>query len=110
MFSLIVVDNAGERFSLGTILENLKDTKRRLIESRVEIDPAHYDAYLQKRELEHKKPSRQCFTNADTLYPGTWYLKSVDEMYRRVYERVESSKQFNLSRARESLMQQLADS
>lgn len=88
MFSLVVVDDTSDRFTLDKMLANLNKSKKRLVESRVEIEPQLYDKYLQAREKYHKNPSRECCPDPTTLYPGSWYLKSIDENYRRFYERV----------------------
>lgn len=91
MFSLIVVNDTNnssidKKFQLDTILNVLNNQKSKLIESRVEIEPDLYDAYLQEREVTHKKAPREAKFSIGSLYPGTWYLKSIDEAYRRTYD------------------------
>ena len=91
MFSLVVNDkNVNNRFSLENILGVLNAQKEKLSESRIEIEPDMYDAYLQQRELTHKQAPREAKFDQVTLYPGTWYFKSIDEKYRRVYDKKSS--------------------
>ena len=93
MFSLLVKDSSvHSRFNLETILTTLNEQKVRLAENRVEIEPDMYDAYLQQREHTHKQAPRDAKFGQATLYPGTWFLKSVDEKYRRVYDKKLSEK------------------
>lgn len=80
-----------ERFSLDNIIRLLGAQKHRLEHERIEIAPALYDKYLKERELTNKKVPRESKFSVDSLYPGTWYLKSIDEKYRRVYDRVSPS-------------------
>lgn len=88
MFSIYISGNSTHsRFSLEQIHANLCKQKTKLSEQRIEIEPVLYDKYLQKQELQHNQPSRQSTLNTLPLYPGTWYLKSIDDKYRRFYER-----------------------
>ena len=86
MFSLkIIGQNVNSRFCLEKLLRVLNAQKCKLTESRIEIEPDMYDAYLQQRELTHKQAPREAKFDQSSLYPGTWYFKSIDEKYRRVY-------------------------
>ena len=87
MFSLIVTETSNERFTLNRILNNLNEQKTRLLENRVEIEPHLYDAYLQQREVMHKKVPREAQFKQNTLYEGSWNLKNIDANYRRSYDR-----------------------
>jgi len=108
MFSVIVSENARNRFSLEKIHQNLGKQKLQLVENRVEIEPQLYDKYLYQRETWHKKAPRSTNLLPDSLFPGTWYFKSIDEKYRRSYERTElSSKAFNSRDVREYLINEL---
>jgi hydroxymethylglutaryl-CoA synthase len=111
MFSILVNNNKNnDRFSLGKILENLNNQKERMLKQRVEIEPSLYDVYLQNRELTNKQVPRESKSNPNALYPGTWYLKSVDSMYRRYYERrtIENHAEFDLETARKKLSEELS--
>jgi hypothetical protein len=108
MFSVIVSENATNRFSLEKIHQNLGKQKLQLAENRVEIEPQLYDKYLNQRETWHKKAPRSTSLLPGSLFPGTWYFKSIDEKYRRSYERTElSSKAFNGRDVREYLINEL---
>jgi hypothetical protein len=96
MFSMIITENNSQKFTLEKIHQNLNLQKTRLTDNRIEIDPILYDKYLNQREFIHKKAPRQSNLNPDSLYPGTWYLKSIDEKYRRVYEKTASSNSNNI--------------
>ena len=88
MFSLKVTSkNVNSRFSLENLLRILNDQKCKLTESRIEIEPDMYDAYLHQRELIHKQAPREAKFDQFSLYPGTWYFKSIDEKYRRAYDK-----------------------
>lgn len=111
MFSILVKDSdeTNQRFTLDNILNVLNERKSRLSNNRVEIEPDLYDLYLQQREIDNKKVPREAQFSPKTLYPGTWYLKSVDDKYRRVYDRVESNFEFNYEQARQTLYNQLSN-
>jgi hydroxymethylglutaryl-CoA synthase len=108
MYSLIVKENSNERFTLQQVLDVLGKRKESLEKNRIEIEPVLYDSYLKRRELIHKKPNRQTESTKDTLYPGTWYLKSIDSNYRRVYDRKCPSENFDSTQAKKVLSEQLS--
>lgn len=98
MFSLKVKHNEANkesRFTLEKILSVLSEQKVKLAESRCEIEPEAYDAYLHEREQTHKKAPRQAKFSEETLYPGTWYFTSIDDKYRRSYEYKKLTHQFD---------------
>lgn len=110
MFSLTILENANHRFTLEKIHQNLMKQKIKLTENRIEIDPVLYDKYLKQREISHKTVPRESNLNQTSLYPGTWYLKSIDDKYRRSYERVsvDEHDSFKASEARTYLIDELA--
>jgi hypothetical protein len=114
MFSILVndeirEDSISQRFTLNNILNTLNQQKKILTQNRIEIQPELYDSYLNVREISHKKPSREPVFSSNSLYPGTWYLKSIDENYRRYYERkTASNESFDLKSAHEMLNNQLS--
>lgn len=107
MFSLLICDNSSQRFSLSTIHQNLTRQKKNLTEHRVEVAPALYDRYLQQREILHKKAPRESCLNENSLFPGTWYFQSIDEKYRRNYERRSVSEPFNATTVQEYLVAEM---
>jgi hydroxymethylglutaryl-CoA synthase len=113
MFSILVnnegIENSKDhRFTLNNILNILNQQKTILTQNRIEIQPELYDSYLNVREVNHKKPSREPVFSFNSLYPGTWYLKSIDENYRRYYERKSTlNESFDIKIAHELLKNQL---
>jgi hydroxymethylglutaryl-CoA synthase len=98
MFSLKVKQNEankGARFTLEKILSVLNEQKVKLAETRCEIEPEAYDAYLHEREQTHKQAPKQAKFSQETLYPGTWYLTSIDDKYRRSYDYKKLTHQFD---------------
>lgn len=108
MFSLTVTDTSNERFTLNRILNNLNEQKTRLLENRVEIEPRLYDAYLQEREVMHKKAPRESKFEKNTLYEGTWHLKSIDANYRRIYGRTSDENCFDKEKVLTYLNEELS--
>ncbi len=128
MFSLIVNDAfSNKQFQLDKILANLNASKLALETNRVEIDPQLFDKYLHHRETYNKIGKFELTTLVtrvptvlptccrfqvprvptlpqDAIYPGTWYLTSVDENYRRTYARKSTSTVFDLNDASVSLV------
>jgi hypothetical protein len=90
MFSLLIksTEESKEKFTLTKLTDVLREQQLRLEKQRIEIEPTLYDKYLKEREVTNKKVPREAQFSACTLYPGTWYLKSIDDSYRRVYDRV----------------------
>lgn len=84
---MVIGQDKCERFTLSRILENLGEQKKNLLENRIEIEPALYDAYLNQREKTHKKPGRHTQFAQNLLFSGTWSLLHVDDKYRRTYDR-----------------------
>lgn len=108
MFSLIVTETSNERFTLNFILKNLSEQKTKLLENRVEIEPHLYDAYLQQREVMHKKVPREAQFKQNTLYEGTWNLKNIDANYRRFYERTSNKDCFDKEKVLTCLNEELS--
>lgn len=86
MYSLYFVNNANSEFNLDKLHSSLSDIPNRL-NSRKKIDPAEFTAILKLREEIHHKAPYVPKANIEDLFPGTWYLTSIDEMHRRQYER-----------------------
>lgn len=104
MFSLRVNANEPQRDSqLGLIVDTLRQHRDNLEHKRVQVEPDLYDRYLRERELTNKKVPRTAQFTTDCLRPGTWYLTTVDERYRRSYARVPPTGQFDVEKASASL-------
>jgi hydroxymethylglutaryl-CoA synthase len=106
MFSLTVNLSVTQnsQFKFYNLIDNLKQ-KRDQLETRVEIDPLHYDRYLQVRESNHKQAPFIPKFSQETLFPGTWYLTSIDEQYRRNYERKPKIDRFDTNLAKKTLIE-----
>ncbi|KAH9872043.1 3-hydroxy-3-methylglutaryl coenzyme A synthase, partial [Plenodomus biglobosus] len=61
------------------------DIQNRLDNRRV-VGPEVYDEMCNLREQAHLKKDYSPKGNADTLFPGTYYLTGIDGMFRRTYE------------------------
>ena len=108
MFSIIVTEDSSQRFTLEKIHHNLADKKQRLAEQRIEIEPALYDVYLKQREITHKKAPRKSHFSPSALYPGSWYLQSIDDKYRRFYARTDKQVTSNVSSIADYLNKELS--
>lgn len=60
------------------------DLQNRLDSRRV-VAPAAYDEMCNMRERAHLKKNYSPEGKADTLFPGTYYLNNIDDMFRRTY-------------------------
>ncbi|XP_022164022.1 hydroxymethylglutaryl-CoA synthase 2-like [Myzus persicae] len=83
MFSIRVVDN-----DLQSLIGNMKKGMDRL-EERKRLTPEQFTEVLDVRQKSLHQAPYTPVSNKDQLFPGTWYLSSIDEMHRRYYERKE---------------------
>lgn len=72
---------------LRTITDKLSHLKPQL-EQRQKVSPDDFTNLMAVREANNHKAPYAPSGRIDVLFPGTFYLESVDEMHRRVYERV----------------------
>jgi len=79
-FSLRVKEVAG----LDVLLESLADVRTRL-EARRKVDPADFSSVMQHREDTHHLAPFQPSGDPAKLTAGTWFVDSIDDMYRRTY-------------------------
>ncbi|KAE9985647.1 hypothetical protein BLS_006730 [Venturia inaequalis] len=77
MFSLVVKGSTKE-------ISQKLDVAARL-ESRRTVPPQTYDDMCNLREHAHLKKDYSPKGVTDTLFPGTYYLTKIDEMFRREY-------------------------
>lgn len=105
MFSLRVTSGScsSTEAKLDRIVATLRRHRDDLEQRRVQIEPDLYDIYLQEREASNKRVPREPRFSTASLRPGTWHLTGVDERYRRTYDRVPPSGQFDVTRAADSL-------
>lgn len=107
MFSIIIHENKSPRFSLENLIGKLEEQSTKLNDHRIEIEPKLYDKYLQLREFNNKNVPFISNFLPNTLYPGTWYLKSIDEKYRRTYQRSQKEP-YSLESTRDSIIDKLS--
>lgn len=72
---------------LGPLLKHLSYVKP-LLESRLKVDPIEFTRLMEIREKNNHAAPYEPSGDTSVLFPGTYYLKSVDDKHRRVYERV----------------------
>lgn len=72
---------------LDTLLNHLSYVKP-LLEKRLKVSPENFTKLMEVREKNNHAAPYQPSGSIDVLFPGTYYLKSIDEMHRRTYERV----------------------
>ncbi|KAG9509453.1 Hydroxymethylglutaryl-CoA synthase, cytoplasmic, partial [Fragariocoptes setiger] len=100
MFSATLSTDVSE---LKKLVSGIEDVRTRLAE-RIEVLPADFSLHLSHREVTHHLASRKpigdpSVKNGDGpvdihstlqkyLFPGTYYLESVDDMFRRRYQRL----------------------
>lgn len=76
-FSFVVKGDISEIRSNLNFLERL--------EKRVEYEPKEYEEALELREKAHLKKDFVPVGSIDNMFPGTYYLTKIDDMYRREY-------------------------
>ncbi|XP_050074593.1 hydroxymethylglutaryl-CoA synthase 1 [Anopheles maculipalpis] len=80
--------------ALTTDRERLAEFKRHLnyvqplLDRRTKVDPAEFTKLMEVREKNNHAAPYEPSGSVDVLFPGTYYLKAVDSMHRRTYERV----------------------
>ncbi|XP_053666643.1 hydroxymethylglutaryl-CoA synthase 1 [Anopheles marshallii] len=80
--------------AVTTDRDRLADFKRQLnyvqplLDRRTKVDPAEFTKLMEVREKNNHAAPYEPSGSVDVLFPGTYYLKAVDSMHRRTYERV----------------------
>ncbi|KAG5880266.1 hypothetical protein JTB14_003415 [Gonioctena quinquepunctata] len=85
MFSLTVSKTA--EGPLKKLLSNLSHIKPYL-QQRFEVEPCKFEATLQLRQETCHKAPYEPSSSVETFLPGTYYLVKIDDMHRRLYERI----------------------
>ncbi|KAK7482697.1 hypothetical protein BaRGS_00018290 [Batillaria attramentaria] len=86
MFSLRVTEDRSPGSALEKLVSSLSDLQQRL-DSRQKVAPPDFDSCMKLREETHHLAPYNPVGPVDSLFPGTWYLTSIDGMHRRKYER-----------------------
>lgn len=79
--------NQGNRFTLERLINRQKSLPEKL-HSRTQLLPKDFEGVLKLRETTHHLASYTPVSDHSSLYPGTYYLESCDEKYRRYYNRI----------------------
>ncbi|XP_064477467.1 hydroxymethylglutaryl-CoA synthase 1-like isoform X2 [Ornithodoros turicata] len=87
LFSLRVTSDLAPTSPLHSLHSSLADLPARLAQ-RCRTPPAEFARIMQLREDTHHQAPYTPVGPVDQLFPGTWYLTSVDDMHRRQYKRV----------------------
>lgn len=83
MYSITVTKDEA---ALAPVLERLSHIKPDLAR-REAVPPEQFEKLLEARAASHHKAPYEPKGSIDHLFTGTYYLKSIDEMHRRFYER-----------------------
>ncbi|EAA11950.3 AGAP005847-PA [Anopheles gambiae str. PEST] len=80
--------------AVTTDRERLAEFKRHLnyvqplLDRRTKVEPAEFTRLMEVREKNNHAAPYEPSGSVEVLFPGTYYLKAVDSMHRRTYERV----------------------
>lgn len=87
MYSITVTNDCGPNSSLNKLVSNLSYVKP-LLDRRISISPEEFTRIMEIREKNCHKAPYTPVGPIDTLFPGTYYLDSVDDKHRRTYKRI----------------------
>ncbi|KAF6039320.1 HMGCS1 [Bugula neritina] len=85
MYSVRFSEDTTPGSPLTKLVASLADLNTRL-ESRRKVEPALFSDAMKLREDTHHQAPYTPVGDLSSLFPGTWYLASVDEKHRRKYE------------------------
>ncbi|XP_054420700.1 hydroxymethylglutaryl-CoA synthase, mitochondrial [Pteronotus mesoamericanus] len=85
-FSLQASPDASPGSPLEKLVSSMSDLPKRLA-SRKRASPEEFTAVMEQREQFYHKVNFSPPGDTRSLFPGTWYLERVDELYRRKYAR-----------------------
>ncbi|XP_043463417.1 hydroxymethylglutaryl-CoA synthase 1 [Leptopilina heterotoma] len=87
MYSMRITDNCAKSSELARLIDNLKYVREQL-SARQQISPDDYTRILDLREKNCHVVPYEPRETIEHMFPGTYYLVKVDELYRRTYKRV----------------------
>ncbi|XP_047583943.1 hydroxymethylglutaryl-CoA synthase, mitochondrial [Lutra lutra] len=85
-FSFRVSKDASPGSPLEELVSSMSDLPKRLA-SRKRMSPQEFTEIMDQREQFYHKVNFSPPGNTSSLFPGTWYLERIDELYRRKYAR-----------------------
>ena len=97
MFSL-TVSKDGSRDSKLDHLQRSAEAHLDLLAQRLEISPQEFDRRMQEREESYGKAGFVPKEDPSILFPGTYYLTTVDSKFRREYARQTAAATVNLKK------------
>ncbi|KAL5289277.1 HMGCS1 family protein [Megaselia abdita] len=83
MYSIKITENLEALKKFTSKLDYVKP----LLESREKVAPAEFTKLMEVREKNNHAAPYEPSGSTDVLFPGTYYLKNIDELHRRTYER-----------------------
>lgn len=83
MYSISITSDAEK---LQKLLNNLAYIKP-MLEQRIKISPQEFTELMEVRVHNSHRTSYEPSGDLSKLFPGTYYLKHVDDMHRRTYEK-----------------------
>ncbi|KAM5294643.1 hydroxymethylglutaryl-CoA synthase, mitochondrial [Glossophaga mutica] len=86
LFSFQVSPDASPGSPLEKLVSSMSDLPKRLA-SRKRVSAEEFTAIMEQREQFYHKVNFSPPGDRKNLFPGTWYLERVDELYRRKYAR-----------------------
>ncbi|XP_055538137.1 uncharacterized protein LOC129725847 [Wyeomyia smithii] len=91
MYSIAITSNPQDLSSLKDQLSYVQP----LLNARRKVSPEQFTKLMEIREANNHTAPYEPSGSIEALFPGTYYLKSVDKMHRRLYERVPPSENPN---------------
>lgn len=85
--SMYSISVASEINKVEKLISSLSYVKP-LLGKRLEVPPNEFSKLMDIREKNNHSAPYEPTGSIDVLFPGTYYLKTVDQMHRRTYERV----------------------
>ncbi|XP_077623703.1 hydroxymethylglutaryl-CoA synthase, mitochondrial isoform X2 [Crocuta crocuta] len=85
-FSFRVSQDTSPGSPLEKLVSSMSDLPKRLA-SRKRMSPEEFTEIMDQREQFYHKVNFSPPGDISSLFPGTWYLERVDELYRRKYAR-----------------------
>ena len=87
MYSLRVSPDTAPGSPLSSLMESLSDIPAKL-KARLTVRPPDFEKTMLLREKTHHSAPYKPVGALTELFPGSYYLASVDEKHRRTYERL----------------------
>lgn len=90
MYSITISKDSSLNSPLDKLVSNLSYVKP-LLEKRISITPVEFSEIMEIREKNCHKAPYIPVGPTESLFPGTYYLESIDDKHRRFYKRTLSA-------------------